>query len=69
MITEKIKIEDESELLLLKSEFEGLKKPRFDIKFNGNLVMLNAKDETALKSIKNSFLQARTVYKKISGIQ
>lgn len=69
MITEKIIIDDKSELSLLKSEFDELKKSRFEINFEDNILVLIAKDKTALKSIKNSVLQARSVYKKISSIQ
>jgi len=69
MITERFEISDKDELKLLMTEFENLKKSRFWVIFEKNIVVLYAKDKTALKAIKNSVLQTRNIYKKMKSIK
>ncbi len=68
MIEEKIKLKDKTELTLIRSEFEGLSKPRFKVNFQGDNLIVSAKDDVALKSVLNSINQAREIYAKISKI-
>ena len=68
MIEEQIKLKDKTELTLLRSEFEGLSKPRFKVDFQRNNLIVSAKDDVALRSVLNSINQARNIYKNISKI-
>jgi tRNA threonylcarbamoyladenosine modification (KEOPS) complex Pcc1 subunit len=66
---QKVIVENELELKLLKSEFDDLQRPRFSITFEDDVLVIDAQDGVAMKAALNSVKQAQEIHKKISEIK